>query len=294
MNHSISARRSNLVLINKKNMCCIAVIQRYTYTYGNIVNTIMMNENTSFEKYTSHTLFEMVAKRLQKGYVWEVSWRLNKLQHIDPQIPLSLAALLSRSAGLLRAHSPLLGAGSLYSILSPTNWLQTNWTSCRTGLYHCLMPTCFLWALHLHPIQPVLSQGYILMSLTGCTCFSIDGWAEGQYVTNGFYQSSKQQSLKKNKESEKIDKYLDLAWELKTEKVEGDRDATCCGSSWNGLQSLEKRLWELEIMGRIKPFRPKHCWTKWVYLEDSWRPEETFNHSNLSEKPPVKTGMKNL
>ena len=27
-------------------------------------------------------------------------------------------------SGVQRAHSPLLGAGSLYSILSPTNWLQ--------------------------------------------------------------------------------------------------------------------------------------------------------------------------
>ena len=33
----------------------------------------MTSEHTSLEKYTSHTLFEMVAKGLQKGYVWEVS-----------------------------------------------------------------------------------------------------------------------------------------------------------------------------------------------------------------------------
>ena len=58
-------------------------------------------------------------------------------------------------SGILRAHSPLLGAGSLYSILSPTNW-----TSCRTGLYHCLISTCFMWESHLHRIQPVHSQGY--------------------------------------------------------------------------------------------------------------------------------------
>ena len=43
------------------------------------------NEHTSLEKYTYHTLFEMVAKGLQKSYVWEVGWRLNKLQHIDPK-----------------------------------------------------------------------------------------------------------------------------------------------------------------------------------------------------------------
>ena len=58
--------------------------QLYTYTWGNIVKTIMTNEHPSFEKYTSNTLFEMVAKELRKGYVCEVSWRLNKL-HIDPQ-----------------------------------------------------------------------------------------------------------------------------------------------------------------------------------------------------------------
>ena len=41
-------------------------------------STIMTNEHTSLEKYTSYTLFEMVAKGLRKGYVWDVSWRLNR------------------------------------------------------------------------------------------------------------------------------------------------------------------------------------------------------------------------
>ena len=59
-------------------------IQLYTCTSGKIVNTIMTNEHTSLGKYTSHTLFERVAKGLRKGYVWEVSLILNKLQHIDP------------------------------------------------------------------------------------------------------------------------------------------------------------------------------------------------------------------
>ena len=57
-------------------------------------------------------------------------------------------------SGVLRAHSPLQGAGSLYSILPPTSLTPTNWTSCRTGLYHCLISTCFLWASHLHPFNP--------------------------------------------------------------------------------------------------------------------------------------------
>ena len=56
----------DIVLCGELNCCCIAVIhiQLYTYTCRNIVNTIMMNEHTSLEKYTSHTLFEMVAKGL--------------------------------------------------------------------------------------------------------------------------------------------------------------------------------------------------------------------------------------
>ena len=93
-----------------------------TYTCGNIVNTLTTNERPSLEKYTSHNLFEMVAKGLRKGYVWEVSWRLNKLQHIDPQFFSSTPFSFCWAAqlGVPRTHSPLLGAGSLYSILSPT------------------------------------------------------------------------------------------------------------------------------------------------------------------------------
>ena len=53
--------------------------------YAETQSTIMTNEHTSLEKYTSHTLFEVVVKELRKGYVWEVSWRLNKLQNIDHQ-----------------------------------------------------------------------------------------------------------------------------------------------------------------------------------------------------------------
>ena len=67
-------------------MCCIVTtIYNYTHIHAETKPTIMTNEYTSLEKYTSHTLFKMVAKGLQKGYVLGVSWRLNKQQHIDPQ-----------------------------------------------------------------------------------------------------------------------------------------------------------------------------------------------------------------
>ena len=46
-------------------------------------------------------------------------------------------------------HSPLLGAGSLYSILSPTNWLQLTEPVCSPGLYNYLTPICFSWGGHI-------------------------------------------------------------------------------------------------------------------------------------------------
>ena len=133
----------------------------------------MTNEHSSLEKYTSHTLF---SKGLRKGYAWEVSWRLNKLQHIAPLVPWSLAAFLSRFAGLLNRGS--WGPIGLCWVLN-----QLTEPVCGPGLYNCLTTTCFLWASHLHPTQPVHSQGYTLISSTGYTCSLIDGWVGGQYVT---------------------------------------------------------------------------------------------------------------
>ena len=98
-----------------------------------------------------------------------------------PQVPLTIAALLSHSAGLLNRGSwgPKPSAESWFSLprtatRNPTNWLQLTRTLCGTGLYNCLTATCFLWASHLHRIQPVHGQGYILIFSTVCTCFSID------------------------------------------------------------------------------------------------------------------------
>ena len=92
---------------------------------------------------------------------------------------------------VLMVHSLLLGAGSHYSILSPT-LTDSKLTEpvCGPGLYNCLTSTCFLWASHLHPIQPVHSQGYTLISSTGCTSSLIDGWVEGQYVTGFLWHIS--------------------------------------------------------------------------------------------------------
>ena len=59
--------------------------------------------------------------------MWEVGWRLNRLQHIDPQVPLSLAALLSHSAGLLRDQAlwfSLPGTATRTSTATESNSLE--------------------------------------------------------------------------------------------------------------------------------------------------------------------------
>ena len=93
-----------------------------------------------------------------------------------PPALLAIAALLSHPAGQLNrgpwGPSSLLGL--VLTASNCNNRLQTNGTSCRTGLYHCLTSTCFLWASHLHQIQPVHGQGDTLMSSTGCTSSLID------------------------------------------------------------------------------------------------------------------------
>ena len=73
----------------------------YTDACGNIVNTIIMSEHTSLEKYTSHTLFEMVTK----GLCVRDELETEQTATYWPPVPLSFAALLSCSAGLLNRGS---------------------------------------------------------------------------------------------------------------------------------------------------------------------------------------------
>ena len=140
----------------------------------------MTNKHTSLEKYTSHTFCERVMCER-----WVGDW--TNCNTLTPSsfifISTSFSFCWAAQSMVQRAHSSLLGAGSLYSILSLTNWLQTNSTVCCTGLYHCLTPTCFLWVSHLHRIQSVHSQGYTQISSTRCTCSLIDCWGGSQYVT---------------------------------------------------------------------------------------------------------------
>ena len=67
----------------------------HIHMHAEIKSTIMMNEHTSLEKYTSHILFERVAK----GLCVRDELETGQTATYWPQVPLSLAALLSHSAG---------------------------------------------------------------------------------------------------------------------------------------------------------------------------------------------------
>ena len=117
---------------------------------------MMTNEHTSLEKYTSHSLFEKVAKGLcVRGELETATYW--------PKVPLSFTTLLSHSAGLLNRWSwgPKPSAGSWFSLPRTATRTLTDSNS-GTGLYNCLTSTCFLWASHVHRIQPVhISRWYL-------------------------------------------------------------------------------------------------------------------------------------
>ena len=123
-------------------------------------------------------------ERVDVGYVWEVSWRWRETTTYWPQVPLTIAALLLHSAGLLNqgpeGPSPL--SGRVLTLPSypqlelqlelNSNWLQLTQAVCGTWLYNCLTSTCFLWAYASAPNSTTSTgQGDIPISSTGCTCF---------------------------------------------------------------------------------------------------------------------------
>ena len=148
--------------------------------------------HSSLEKYTSHFVWKG-SKGLLKVLLCERKLETEQNCNILTPTLMAITAFLSRSPGLLNRepggpaslghgpHSsifsptatelqllnrglegpPLLGAGSLYSILSPTglNFLSP-------GLYNNLTSTLLPASVTiLHSIQPLDSQGYILIFL---------------------------------------------------------------------------------------------------------------------------------
>ena len=99
----------------------------YTYTCGNTINN--NDERIYFFRkiYLSHFILERVAK----GLCVRGELETEQTATYWPQVPLSLAALLSYSAGQLNRGSwgPKPSAGSWFSLSrtatrTPTNWLQ--------------------------------------------------------------------------------------------------------------------------------------------------------------------------
>ena len=122
----------------------------------------MTNEHTSLEKYTSHTLFVRVACEGRVG-----DWTdCNILTPSSPDYSSTFFSFCwAAQPGVLRAQAlcwePVLTASN-YNSNSNCNWLQLTRTVCGTGLYNCLMSICFLWASHLHRIQPIhMSRWYL-------------------------------------------------------------------------------------------------------------------------------------
>ena len=68
----------------------------------------------------------------------------------------------------------------------------------------------------------------------------------------------------------------------------------CNSSPWNGHQRAGKRDlvgWRLEE--ELKPYRSQLYECRLGYLEESWRPQVTYCHSDSSETPSVKADVKN-
>ena len=91
----------------------------------------------------------------------------------------------------------------------------------------------------------------------------------------------------KLKESEKKDKLLGLAREVKkTMEHGGDVFGTVTNRLLKGLEDLEVGGW----VGRSKL---QHHWERPEYWEESWRLEETCCHSNSCQRPTANTDEKN-
>ena len=82
----------------------------------------MTNEHTSLEKYTSHTLFEVIAKGLRKGYVWVLSWRLKRDCNI---LTPSSSVFSSTSFSFCWVAQP----GPLRVQPSAESWFSLPWTA---------------------------------------------------------------------------------------------------------------------------------------------------------------------
>ena len=105
------------------------------------------------------------------------------------------------------------------------------------------------------------------------------------------------------KESKKKNKYLDLARELKKiVEHENDSDTSYNKCFWyshqrivtktGGLEEIMRRVETVQITALLRS-KLLHFWKRPEYWEESWRLEETFSHSNFSERSSADADLKN-
>ena len=124
----------------------------------------MTNEHTSVEKYTSHTLFERVAK----GLCVRGELEIEQTATYWPQVPPTIAALLSHSAGLLNRGSwgSKPSTGSWFSLpqtatRTPTYWLQLTDLSVAPGYIIVWHPPASRGRRNCTDFNPSTGQGDI-------------------------------------------------------------------------------------------------------------------------------------
>ena len=108
----------------------------------------MTNKHTSLEKYTSHTLCESVTK----GLCVRGELKTEQTATYRPQVPLTMAALLSHSAGRLNRGSwrPKPSAGSWFSLPRTATRTSTAWLE----LWHRVIS---LFDIHQLPVDVAIA-----------------------------------------------------------------------------------------------------------------------------------------
>ena len=96
--------------------CIVTTIYNYTHIHEETKSTIMTNEYTSLENYTTSYLIWIILEKVTKGLCVRGELETEQTATYWPPVPLTIAALLSHSAGLLNRDSwgpsLLLGASS--------------------------------------------------------------------------------------------------------------------------------------------------------------------------------------
>ena len=69
--------------------------------------------------------------------------------------------------------------------------------------------------------------------------------------------------------------------------------STVIGAFDTDIKELLKGLEDLEIRGQVETILQQHYWERPEYWEESWRLEDTYCHSNSSERSSDNVDVKN-